>query len=570
MLNWKRIFNERGNTLMYIMGALSVLGVSTYTIMNQNKISKMALKTVEEKKEEVLIERQIKAYLADIETCRYNFQGLAIGAPLDSIKKKPVAGTGKVIFKTGNTYNNGRIKILSMKTGSTSDPNGDFDFIFEYERGTSGNTQGSFGAKRFIKRFPMKGVTAPTITDCYLNIDGVLEDAIEQALQRVCQGPGVLPGYPTATECRIQKLMDLSIPSTTSCPPGEALRAEVSTPGLIELQCQKVINDIGNSGAGCQYGIKYDPAQPDKFDCFNLNDLVDSTPVDVDIGDDCYVGMNASTNKIQFKCGSCTVSSCSIDAADYCVGEVHHGVDNCGSICEVTGTKTTGGCSTCDPTTCNADAANTCTGEDAVGTLNCGDACTLPGTKTDPPCGGGGCDPESTNRVLVRIQIVGGFCPSTQTEYDGWLAGNHVTTFYIPDNMPHVAINGANRILSAQTAPDCHKSYKGATGTLTAGPGTFLVDPVSVQKEAGSFIPHVMIIDPDGYTYIQKCSLPGGGGGPGPTTGPPGPTTGGGGGGCPPPPSCTPPSYPWDLNCGMGTPCEDWTCANGPGDEICK
>jgi len=550
---------------MYIMGALSILGVSTYTIMNQNKISKVALKTVEQKKEEVFIERQIKAYLADIETCRYNFQGLSLGDSLDAIKKKPTAGTGKVIYQVGKSYNNGRIKILSMKTDTTTDPNADFDFIFEYQRGSNDNKTSTIGASTIAKRYPMKGVTTPTINDCYLNIDGVLEDAIEQALQRVCNGPGVLPGYPTATECKIQKLMDLQgSMSPTDCANGEALRAQFNSAGLIELKCEKLINDIGNGGSGCQYGLKFDPATPNKFECFNLNDLIDSTAVDVKLGDDCYIGMNTSTNKIQFKCGSCTVSSCNINASDYCTGETHYGVDNCGSICEVTGTKATGSCSACNPSTCNADVANTCVGEDATGTLDCGDACTLAGTKTAPPCGGGGCPAESTTRVPIKISSTSGSCPGNQAEYDTWLLSNFITTYYIPDNMEGVSINGANRVLADFMSVDCHKSYTASSGSSNPGAGSYLVNVASVQKSMGSFVPHLLVVAADGSSHLQRCLVPGGG--PGPTTG--GSTTSTTGG-CPPPPACTSPAYPWDLNCGYGT-CEDWICADGPGDEICK
>lgn len=275
--------NQSGNTMMMVMLVMAILGGTTYTFMKQDVQSKKVVRSVAVRNNQESFERRMKIYMSDIDICSSNLGGKSIGDPVGIIEKNDAE-----LFKEGNSYEGGLIKILSMSI-QASTLGSDFDFVVEYER----RTQAELGAKTIHKRFPVKGDP----DECYMDVDGVVSAAVEDALDKVCNGPGVV--NKTSDQCEIA-VADYEVDCST---PGQAIRAHTWAGNVLGFSCSNPVVQIGDGGAECPHGLKYDPANG-SFSCFNLADVVDTaSSYTVSHGTLCKIGFDASTDeKIKLIC----------------------------------------------------------------------------------------------------------------------------------------------------------------------------------------------------------------------------------------------------------------------------
>lgn len=275
------LINHRGNALMMVLVVMGTLGGVSYTLMKQDVQSKNIVRSVAVRNNQESFERRMKIYMSDIDICSDNLSGKTIGASVDTIAKN-----GAELFKTGKSYEGGLIKILNIKL-ENSTLGADFDFVVEYER----RTKAELGAKTIRRRFPMQGDP----DECYMDVDGVVSSAVEDALNKVCNGPGVIDDGDPET-CKIA-IADYAADCSNDW---EAIRNYTWSGNTLGFSCSSHVT----GGDTCPYGLKYD-ATSGSFSCFNLPDMVDSSSVTISDGDLCAIGYNASTDeKIRLICDS--------------------------------------------------------------------------------------------------------------------------------------------------------------------------------------------------------------------------------------------------------------------------
>jgi hypothetical protein len=313
---------------MLVLLAMGVLTAGTYSLMKQNSTAKKSVKSIAQKKDTELLERRIKAYLIDIDICKQNFENQSILAnrSFNFIEKD-----GAKVLSVDSVYQSGSLKIRSFKQ-KPLDAN---SFIFElnYEK-----LKNQLGGNSIVKTYKISATVDSNdkIINCYMNDEEEVTAALEQALNKICHGPGVISGDPKCT------VMEFDFASL--CTSGEAVKGYSydAASEKLKLECLPIISTIGDSGVECPFGLKATD-QPGVFSCFNLIDIIDTSEVSINEGDDCGVSFDSATNKIKLSCGAC-VPTCpppSQNPADVCLGDPIKFADSCGTAnaCQVTGTK---------------------------------------------------------------------------------------------------------------------------------------------------------------------------------------------------------------------------------------
>lgn len=328
----RKLFSQTGNALFMVTLAMAALAGGTYVIMKQTTEARKSVRSVSQKKATEVIERKLKAYLIDRSYCNENFsgQGFDIGQnrELPSLTKN-----GRPFLEAQKTYQNGSIRALSFqmvpKTANS------FDLRFEYEK-----TNAQLGGKTIIKNFNVSAQTNSSneIIDCYMNDDGEVTDAFDEAMNKICNGPGVIS---TAERCTVMEF-DLQ----SFCGGNEAVKgfSYNSATEKLNFVCEKIITQIGTDGAQCPFGLKA-TSEPGKFECFQLSDLVDTSSVTVEENSNCGIGVDSATGKIKLSCsaGAPSIVTCGAppqDPATVCAGITQSYNDSSGSpTCSFTGTK---------------------------------------------------------------------------------------------------------------------------------------------------------------------------------------------------------------------------------------
>ena len=325
---------------MLVLLAMGVLTAGTYSLMKQNTEAKKSVKSISQKKDTELLERRIKAYLIDLDICRQNFESESI---LANRSFSSITKDGAQVLSVDKEYQSGSLKIKSFRQ-KPLDAN---SFLFElnYEK-----LKNQLGGKTISKSYKMSATvdTNNKIINCYMNDEEEVTAALEQALNKICNGPGVISGDP---KCTVMEFDLLNL-----CNSGEAVKGYSydSASKKLKLECSPVVSTIGDAGSECPFGLKATD-QPGVFSCFNLIDIIDTSEVTINEGDDCGVSFDSGTNKIKLSCATC-VATCpppSQNPAETCQGTSISYANSCGTAdaCQAAGTKD---CSTpsCVPKGC--------------------------------------------------------------------------------------------------------------------------------------------------------------------------------------------------------------------------
>ncbi len=315
----RKFLSQKGNAMFMVVLAMATLAGGTYVVMKQTTEARKSVKSIAQKRGVDIATRKLKAFLTDRNVCIENFKGQRIDQELDFQK---IIRNNRPVFQDGKVYQNGAFKVLTLKMEPKDSSS--FNLIFEIEK-----LNAQLGGKTLSHKFEIVAETDSNqkIVDCYLNDDGAVTDAFEEAMNKICNGPGVIP---SSERC---KVMEFDLES--SCSPGQAVKAYTydAAAGKLKFLCQDIVTQVGTANSQCAFGLKA-TATPGAFECFELGDIVDSGSVTVEDGANCAVAYDEGSGKIKLECGSgaSCVSTCGPppeDPATVCEGETKYYADSC-------------------------------------------------------------------------------------------------------------------------------------------------------------------------------------------------------------------------------------------------
>ena len=170
--------SQKGMSLVEVLLALSLLGISGIAMMKLQENMNRGQVTTETKMGELEMRRVVSTTLLDKSACFQTFQGFNIGANVPAIKN----ATGVNVFEVNKTYENNTVKIESIKTEDKNAPNSNgsraVDLLISLEKVKSQ----SYSSPKLI-RVPLNVVAtgpAAPIVDCFSDTDQMIDAAMEE------------------------------------------------------------------------------------------------------------------------------------------------------------------------------------------------------------------------------------------------------------------------------------------------------------------------------------------------------------------------------------------------------
>jgi len=401
----KKIFNQKGLSLVETLVGAGVLGIISVVGMQQSGMMSQMNRTLDLDQEILQLHSQISDFVNKKSVCEQNFPAgmnvTAVGVSIDEIKDS--LGNSKYIKKK---YLDNRIEIDQFKVKKSSDTDGvQLEYrIRKLEEKAMNRT--------IFKRINLLVETDDAVSQiegCFNFENSIQETVNERVSKALCKdGQGF---YNNVTKSCFIPGFNV-VPTTGECPQGESLRIFKLDGNVYRVECSKSFTP-----QDCPNGWVKKFNANGSFECAQFSDYIDTSTVDYSPGKSCRIQIG-SGNKIELKCENACTPSCP-NSNTICEDILYNGPDGCTSSCNVIGTKTTGEC--CSPSCPLPNEV--CEGDTFTGADGCGGTCLVSGSKTTgtcappPSCSAPACPVNKPNRCSCGMMKPAAPCPA-DTPYE--------------------------------------------------------------------------------------------------------------------------------------------------------